>query len=200
MATIAGFNNLGPRVVLAGGFKLKTGAPTFSAFSTATVVGFEADTQLAGSSIKFALGRAPRAGIGYHVRFDMVKTAACTSTPIAIVRFGTAGTVADTARLTFTFSAGTAAVDSGVFELHAHWRTVGTASVMVGVMTLNHALAATGLTSGGTGGMEQKSVVSGAFDSTVANSFISVSFNGGTTGANFVGTCSLVQSEVVTLL
>lgn len=193
---ITSFNNLGPRTVQAGGFKLKRGSNSFTGFSTATVVGFEADTYLAGSAIKFPLGRAPVAGAAYHMRFDMVKTAACTSTPIAIVRFGTAGTVADTARLTFTFSAGTAAVDSGVFELWLHWRTVGTAGVAVGIMTLNHALAATGLTSGGTGGQEQKSVVSGAFDSTVANSFIGVSFNGGTTGANFVGTCSLVEAEM----
>jgi hypothetical protein len=127
------------------------------------------------------------------MRFDMVKTGAGTATPIAIVRFGTAGTVADTARLTFTFTAGSAAVDTGIFELWAHWRTVGTSSVMVGVMSLNHALAATGLTTGGTGGQFQVSVVSSAFDSTVANSFIGVSFNG---GAAFDGTCSLVEAEM----
>lgn len=191
---ITSFNNLGPRVVQAGGFKLKSGSNSFTGFSTATVAaGYAADTYLAGSAVKFPLGRKPVAGAAYHARFDMVKTAAGTATPILILRFGTAGTVADAAILTFTFSAGTAAADSGVFELWAHWRTVGTAGVMVGVCTLNHALAATGLTSGGTGGQEQKSVVSAAFDSTVAASFIGLSFNG---GASFSGTTSLVEAEM----
>lgn len=191
---ITSFNNLGPRVVQAGGFKLKSGSNSFTGFSTATVAaGYATDTQLAGSAVKFPLGRKPVAGAAYHMRFDMVKTAAGTAASTVIIRFGTLNTVADAAVLTFTFSAGTAVADTGMFELWAHWRTVGTTGVMVGVCSLNHALAATGLTSGGTGGQEQKSVVSSAFDSTVAASFISVSFNG---GASFSGTSSLVEAEM----
>jgi hypothetical protein len=193
---IAGFNGLGPRVVTAGGFKLRAGAPSPVGFSTATIgpgVTFASDTYLTGSRIKFPLGRRPIAGAGYFCRFDMVKTAASTATPIINVRFGTAGTVADTARLVFTFGVGTAVVDSGIFEIWAHWRSVGATSVLVGVCRVTHALAATGLTTTGASGIGQLSVVSGAFSSIVDDSFIGVSFNGGTA---FDGTCSLVESEM----
>lgn len=189
----ASYNNLGPRVAYASGFKLKTGANSFRGASTADQTGFAADTYLAGSAIKFPLGRAPVVGASYHCRWDMVKTAAGTATPIVIVRFGTAGTVADTARLTFTFTAGSAAIDTGMFELWAHWRAVGASSVLTGVCSLNHALAATGLTTGGTGGQFQVAVTSSAFNSGVAGSYIGVSFNGGT---SFAGTNTLVQAEV----
>lgn len=187
------YNNLGTRIATAGGFKLRPGSPSFTGFSTGTVAGYAADTLLVGSAIKFPVARAPVAGAAYHMRFDMTKTAAGTATPIVIVRFGTAGTVADTAILTFTFAVGTAAVDTGMFELWAHWRTVGTAGVLVGVCKLEHALAATGLTTTGASGSAQFSAVGAAMNTTVVNSFISVSFNG---GASFAGTSTLVEAEM----
>ena len=190
---IASYNNLGPRVAMSGGWKLHPDANSFRGASTANQTGFAADTYLAGSAVKFPLGRSPVVGASYHLRFDMVKTAAGTATPILIIRFGTAGTVADTARLTFTFTAGSAAADTGMFEVWAHWRVVGASSVLTGVASLNHALAATGLTTGGTGGQFQVAVTSSAFDSTVAASYIGASFNGGT---SFAGTNTLVQAEV----
>lgn len=188
------YNNLGPRVAMAGGFRLKPGSNSFTGFSTASVAaGYAVDTYLQGSAVKFPAGRLPVAGAAYHARFDMVKTAAGTATPILVLRFGTAGTVADAAILTFTFTAGTAAIDTGMFEVWAHFRTVGTAAVMVGVAKLEHALAATGLSTAGAAGSAQFSVVSAAFDSTVANSFMGLSFNGGT---SFSGTSSLVEAEM----
>jgi hypothetical protein len=162
--------------------------------SIATIsAGFATDTYLVGSSIAMPSG-GPLVGSMYRLTFDMVKTNAGTATPILIVRFGTAGSTADTARLTFTFGAGTAAIDTGVFDVVAHWRNVGASSVLVGTATLRHALAATGLTSTGTGGDATFPVVSSAFDSTVAGSIIGASFNGGT---SFSGTCTLVQSQLI---
>jgi hypothetical protein len=80
--------------------------------STATVsAGYVADTYLTGSSVVIAAGDFKQKG-QYHCIFDMVKTAAGTATPIVTVRIGTAGTTADTGLITFTFAAGTAAVDT----------------------------------------------------------------------------------------
>ncbi len=160
--------------------------------STANQTGFAADTYLAGSSLTLPPGN-PRAKTTYQCRFDMVKTAAGTAAATVIVRYGTAGTTADTARLTFTWGAGTAAIDTGVFEVIAHWRNVGASSVLVGYCRVTHHLAATGLVATGASGTGILLVTSGAFDSTVANSIIGVSFNG---GASFSGTNSVVQSEL----
>lgn len=164
------------------------------AFSTATVTPFATDTYLAGSACAFPTG-GPIAGATYRLVFDMTKTAAGTATPILVVRVGTAGTVADTAILTFTFAAGTAAVDNGMFEVSVHFRTVGsgTSAVLVGVAECRHALAATGLTATGASGWAGLPVVSSGFDSTVAGSIIGASFNG---GASFAGTCVLVEASL----
>lgn len=164
------------------------------AFSLATVTPFATDTYLVGSSIA-APSTGFLAGSRYTCMFDMVKTAAGTATAIAVVRIGTAGAVGDTAICTFTFAAGTAAVDTGTFVITVHFRTVGsgTAAVLAGTCECRHALAATGLVSTGASGQGQLSVVSSGFDSTPAGSFIGVSFNG---GASFAGTCSIVESEL----
>jgi hypothetical protein len=164
------------------------------AFSLATVTPFATDTYLVGSSIP-APSMGFVAGSRYTCTFDMVKTAAGTATPIAVVRIGAAGAVGDAAILTFTLAAGTAAVDTGTFVITAHFRTVGsgTAAVLVGTLECRHALAATGLTSTGASGQGQVSVVSSGFDSTVAGLVIGTSFNGGT---SFAGTCSLVEAEL----
>jgi len=169
-------------------------AITKGAFSTATVTPFATDTYLVGSSIA-APSMGFLAGSRYTCLFDMVKTAAGTATPIITVRIGTAGAIGDTAILTFTFAAGTAAVDTGTFLVTAHFRTVGsgTAAVVVGVAECRHALAATGLVSTGASGQGQISVVSSGFDSTTAGLVIGTAFNG---GASFSGTCSLVEAEL----
>jgi hypothetical protein len=162
-------------------------------FSTATVsAGYAVDTLLQGSAIA-APTSGFLAGSTYLCVLDMVKTAAGTATPIITLHIGTTGTVADAAILTFTFGAGTAAVDTGTFSVNAHFRTVGsgTTAVMVGVAACQHALAATGLISTGASGNGQISVVSSGFDSTPTGQIISLSFNG---GASFSGTSSLIES------
>src|SRR5207253_878027 len=126
--------------------------------------------------------------------FDMVKTAAGTATLAIALRLGNAGSTADTALVTSTFAAGTAAADTGTFEVYAHFRTVGagTAAVMVCTAYCSHALAATGLISTGASGIGQITTVSSGFDSTTANGILGISVNG---GASFSGTCTLVEAE-----
>jgi hypothetical protein len=164
-----------------------------SAASVSTVTtGYAADTYLVGSSVPVPLGGFT-SGMRYVCTFDMVKTAAGSATPTVIVRIGTAGSTGDAAILTFTFAAGTAAIDTGTFVVSAHFRLAGTAAVLAGTCECRHALAATGLVSTGASGQGQLAVVSSAFDATPANLFIGVSFNG---GASFSGTNTIVEAEL----
>lgn len=163
-------------------------------FSTATVsAGYATDTYLAGSSIAVP-SRGWLAGGRYVCVFDLVKTAAGTATLAITLRLGNAGTTADTGLITFTFGAGTAAVDTGTFEVYGHFRTVGsgTAAVIVAESYCSHALAATGLISTGGSGVGQITTVSSGFDSTTANGVLGLSVNG---GASFSGTNTIVEAE-----
>jgi hypothetical protein len=167
----------------------------WSGAATAAVGGgFAADTYISGSSINIGTVGSWKAGMVYVVTFDMVKTAAGTATPIAIVRMGTGGTTSDAAILTFTHTAGTAAADTGVFTITVEFRSVGSgsAAVIAGVSELKHQLASTGLTSAGTAGYQAVPVASSGFDSTTSN-IIGVSFNG---GASFVGTNVMSSAEL----
>jgi hypothetical protein len=127
----------------------------------------------------------------------MVKTAAGVATPIVNIRMGTAGTTSDASVLTVTFAAGTAAADTGIFEISITFRTVGsaTSAVIQGVSRCTHALAATGLTSTGASGTGIIIGTSSGFNSTT-QSVIGASFNGGT---SFSGTCTQVQAELLGL-
>ena len=166
----------------------------FNSSSSTVSAGYATDTLLAGSSILLPSG-VNIAGIQYEVVFDMVKTAAGTATPIVNIRFGINGTTADASICTMTFGAGTAAVDTGKFTLVGTLRSAGsgTTAVMAGSTMINHALAATGLTSTGASGTGQITTIGGGFNSTVANSYLSVSFNG---GASFSGTNNYVQARL----
>lgn len=178
-----------------GEFTAQATPPILFNNSSSTVsAGFATDTLLAGSSILMPSGISI-AGIQYEVVFDMVKTAAGTATPIVNIRYGTAGTVADASICTMTFAAGTAAVDTGKFTVVGTLRSAGsgTSAVLVGSTMVNHALAATGLTTTGASGTGQITTVGGGFNSTPSNSYLSVSFNGGT---SFSGTCNYVQARL----
>ena len=158
--------------------------------STASQTGFASDTYLAGSFITFPF--APTAKTKYRLTFDVTKTAAGTAAINLYIRLGTAGSTADTARLTFTFGTATAAVDSGVMRMDVEFRTVGsgTSAVIVGTATLQNNLASTGLTNV----TKAKVVVSSGFDSTVANLGIGASYNGGTSAAH---TIQMVSAELI---
>lgn len=173
-----------------GFFKLAASL-ALRAYSTAQQgAGFATDTYLTGSFLLFPI--APVVGTRYRMTFDVVKTAAGTATPIITVRVGTAGTTSDTARLTFTFGAGTAAADTGVFIVDALFRAVGsgTSAVLQGQARLVSNLATTGLSNA----VKALQVTSGGFDSTVASSGIGCSYNGGTSASH---TVQLVQAELI---
>jgi hypothetical protein len=74
----------------------------------------------------------------------MRKTAAGNAASTFDICVGTAGTTADTARVSFTKPAGSAAADEGKVVIEAIIRTIGATGVMVGEFTLVHNLAATG--------------------------------------------------------
>lgn len=160
--------------------------------STANQTGFAADTYLTGASLAIPAGLLKVSTV-YYCAFDMVKTAAGTAQFAINVRIGTAGTIADTSRLTFTFAAGTAAVDTGVFEVWVLVRSVGASGVIQGMCRCTHALAATGLISTGAAGSGTLLVTSSSFDTTVAASTIGISANG---GASFSGTNTTVLSHL----
>jgi len=151
--------------------------------------GFTAAVYLVGSGI--ANVTLPIVGTRYHCLFDVSKTAAGVGVPVVTVRYGTNGSTADTARLTFTFALGTAVLDTGMFEVWVTFRTVGsgTSAVMTGVCRAVH----DGNTTGILGLSEVVTLVqtSAGFDSTVANSIIGVTVTGGALAA---WTISMVQS------
>lgn len=161
-------------------------------YSTASQAsGFAADTYLTGSNIMLPSG-SPYVGSLYHLIFDVVKTGAGTATPIITVRYGTAGSTSDTARVTFTFGAGTAAADTGVFDLFLLFRTVGsgTAAVLQGQARLTSNLTTTGLSNA----VKALQVTSGGFDSTPASSIIGASYNGGASASH---TVQMVRAELI---
>lgn len=177
---------------------VKYAAPYRTNRSTTTVsAGYAADTYLAGSAITMPAGGPVSSGSTatvYKCKFDMAKTGAGTAAFTVNVRYGTAGTTADASVLSLAFAAGTAAADTGLFELLLHFRTVGsgTAAVIAALIDCSHHLAATGLVSTGAAGYGLVEGVSAGFDSTPAGSILGISVNG---GASFSGTNTIAQAE-----
>lgn len=163
----------------------------YTNFSTTSQALSTSDVYITGSNITIPSG-GPLAGTVYHLVLDMVKSAG-TGSPVITVRYGTAGSVADTSRCAFTFGIGTGVADTARFELYCTFRTVGasTTAVIQGNASLICNLPTTGF--GGTTSIKSVQTTGGGFDSTVANSIIGVSFNGSTA---FSGTAQLVQAEL----
>ena len=151
--------------------------------------GFATDTYVTGSNILIPSGY-PLVGTRYRCRISVSKTAAGTATPIIQIRIGIAGAVGDTSRCSFTFSAGTAATDVGEFDVSGLFRTVGsgTSAVLQG-----HCGLTSQATTGFSSLLKGVQTTSGGFDSTVANSFIGVSVNG---GASAAWTVQRVEAEL----
>ncbi len=174
---------------------IKAGSDAYNASVAAQGPGFAADTYLVGSSIAIPDGAALQAKTMFYATFNVTKTAAGVAAPIINIRYGTAGTTADVSRGALTFSAQTAAIDEGVFEVWATFRTVGagTAAVLQTLGRLGHRLSVTGL---GVGVSEPEIATSAGFDSTVASSIVGLSVNG---GASAAWTVSLVQAQLINL-
>lgn len=128
-------------------------------------------------------------GNAFRWRFNVTKTAAGSATSTFDVCFGTAGTTADTARVSFTKPAGTAAVDEGWVEIHCLIRTIGATGVAVGQFILTHNLAATGHAQIP---VVSVNTVSSAFDMTLTDLIVGVCI---TSGASDAITIQMVQAE-----
>ncbi len=153
------------------------------------------DTYLVGSSIAIPASSL-KIGTRYHMIFNVSKTAAGLATPILNIRFGTLGTTGDAAKCTLTWTAQTAAIDAGTFEVWATFRAVGSGTTAILQCTGQrlHGLSVTGL---GTLVSETKIVTSAGFDSTVGSSIIGASI---TSGTSAVWTIQQVQAELMNLI
>lgn len=101
-------------------------------------------TYITGSAITIP---AVKLKIGTMLRwvFDMTKTAAGSASSTFDICFGTNGTTADTARVSFTKPAGTAAADNAWVTITAVVRgPLSGSGVVVGHFTMTHNLASTG--------------------------------------------------------
>jgi hypothetical protein len=160
-------------------------------YSTAAQgAGFATDTYVTGSNISIPSG-GPYAGSLYRCLITVSKTAAGSATPIIQLRIGTLGTTGDASICSFTFSAGTAATDVGVFEVIGLFRTVGagTSAVVQG-----HCSLVSQPTTGFSSLLHGVQTTSAGFNSTTASLIAGVSVNG---GASAAWTVQLVRAELM---
>lgn len=150
-------------------------------------------TYITGSNIAVPAGKL-QIGTMFMWRVSLTKTAAGTAASTFGVAVGTAGTTADTDRLTFTKPAGTAAVDEGLVEIMVTCRGPLSASgVFVGEFRMTHNLASTGhMTIPGA----CVNTISAGFDVTVPDLIVGLTI---TTGASDAITIQVVQAEAVNL-
>jgi len=136
-----------------------------------------ADTYLTGSAIAVPATQPVAVGTVFRWTFSMARAASAITTAAQfLVRFGTAGSVADTARLTFNgLTAQTNATDQGFCRIQAIVRgPIGASCIVSGSLDFEHHNATTGL-------FNQnhivQSVTSAAFDITTAGMIVGVSCN-----------------------
>jgi len=163
--------------------------------NTADVTASAADTYLTGSSINVPVSLL-KVGTRIKWHLGMTKTAAGTATPIFNVRVGTAGTVADTARLTWTLVAQTALTDTGWCEISVIVRSIGASGVIHGEIMFTHAGNPVGTYTQGlaTFVTQVQQSTSSAFDMTVASLIVGISCNPGASG---VWTFQHVRAEAM---
>lgn len=147
-------------------------------------------TYIIGSALAIPTGKM-QVGTCFRWTFDMTKTAAGVATSTFSVVVGTLGATGDTARLTATKPAGTAAIDNGRVTWNVVCRGPLSASgIFAGHFEMTHHAPPT------TGHFVTDSVgitsVSSAFDVTVANLVVGLVV---TTGAADAITIQMVQAE-----
>ncbi len=145
---------------------------------TSDTVANATDTYL--TELRVPISGRIKAGSFFKFKLKMSKTAAGTATPIFNVRVGTNGSVSDTARVTHTLLAQTAAADDGWAELLVTVRNVSATGVIASSMLFCHRLTTTGLANAA-----QEQILSGTsatFDLTAAGLFLGLSVNPGASG------------------
>jgi hypothetical protein len=101
-------------------------------------------TYITGSQLAIPVGKL-QVGTILRWKFNITKTAAGVAASTIDIAFGTAGTTADTARVSFAKPAGTAVADEGWCEVSCVVRgPLSAVGVVVGEFRLVHNLAATG--------------------------------------------------------
>jgi hypothetical protein len=147
-------------------------------------------TYITGSALAIPSNKL-QIGTCFRWTFDITKTAAGTATSTFAIAVGTTGSIADTARVSFTKPAGTAAVDTATVTITAICRgPLSALGIFVGNFKLvkNAAEAAGHTTTPST----SLTTVSGAFDVTTAALIVGLVV---TTGALDAITVQMVQAE-----
>lgn len=147
---------------------------------TAQIAAHSVDTYYLGLQLpSFSM----QAGMVFEWYFPVTKGAAGTATPIYTVRIGANQSTADTARLTITGPAQTAAADTGFIRIMVTVRSVSTVGVLQGMAWVQHNLAATGFANT-PAGFSLVQATSAGFDNTaLQGQFVGLSVNPGTSGA-----------------
>jgi hypothetical protein len=163
-------------------------AGLFNQSTTAQSPAAATRTYIAGSNILVPPTKL-QVGTRFNWTLNLTKTAAGTAASTFDICVGTTGTTADTARLSFTKPAGTAAVDEGTIEIDCYVRSIGASGVMVGQFTMSH--------NGNTVGhmtipVACVDIVSSGFDMTVANLIVGLCI---TSGASDAVTLQFVSAE-----
>lgn len=133
-------------------------------------------TYITGSRLQVGAQKL-QAGSQFFWKFNLTKTASGSGPSTFDIAVGTNGTTADTARISFTKPAGTAAADEATCEILALVRTSGASGVLVGQFSMIHNLFSTGHLT--TPAVVVNSV-SGTFDMTVANLSVGICLSTGT--------------------
>jgi hypothetical protein len=173
--------------------KIITLAPITNYSTTSQAPAATTRTYLTGSALTVPSGKL-QIGSQFTWRWNMTKTAAGSAASTIDVAVGTAGTTSDTAVLSFTKPAGTAAADEGWCTLNVICRGPLSASgVFVGEFTMIHNLSATGHM---TIPAACVNTVSSSFDVTTASLILGVCI---TTGASDAITIQQVFAHAANL-
>jgi hypothetical protein len=118
----------------------------FLNFSTASQAPAAATrTYITGSAVGLPAAGRLQIGSMFRWRWNMTKTGAGVATSTIDIAFGTAGTTADTARVSFTKPAGTGVIDEAFCEVEAIVRgPISASGIVSGEFTLIHNLQITG--------------------------------------------------------
>lgn len=169
----------------------QSGLSNFS--TTSQVLTAATRTYLTGSKIAVPVGKL-QIGTSFVWQFDITKTAAGIAASTFDIAIGTAGTTADTARLSFTKPGGSAVIDTGIVKISCLIRGPLSASgIAVGIFEMTHNLAATGHA---LVPCVTLMAVSAAFDVTTANLQVGVC---ATTGASDAITIQMVTADAMNL-
>lgn len=160
-----------------GWFHNKAGisVPVMNA-STAAQAPAVTDTYVTNSNLLIS-GRT-KVGTVFRWMIHMSKTAAGAAAPSVIMRFGTAGAIGDTARVTMAGPVQTGVVDEANLQIDAIVRTAGATGIVQGNMAIQHAAAV----AAGFGEMFD-AITSTAFDLTVPGLTVGISVVPGASAA-----------------